>query len=113
VTVSEEGVVIHDRFESTSRRERLFEWSFILEGTQRDPGAADDGTIHLRHSLEPLEFLLRFAQGWSEPRALSPVRISTGYGRSHTGTRVSVRAIEPGDWTRVTILTSTHLKERS
>jgi hypothetical protein len=112
VTVSEEGVVIHDRFESTSRRERLFEWSFILEGTHRDSGAVDDGTVRLKHSLEPLELLLRFARGWSEPRTLGPVRISTGYGRSHTGTRVFVRAIEPGDWTRVTVLKSTPLKER-
>lgn len=113
VAVSEEGVIIRDSFESKSRRERLFEWSFILQGTQTPSSAADDGAVRLRHSQAPIEFLLRFAQGWSEPCTLSPARISTSYGRSHAGTRVSVRAIEPGDWTRVTVLMSTHLKERS
>lgn len=109
VLVSPEGVVIHDSFESRSPRERLFEWSFILEGKEIAPDVADDGIVRFRHLQTPREFSLRFSQGWRAPWSLRPVRISSGYAESHEGTRLSIRSIERGDWTRVTILSPAEL----
>lgn len=101
IRLDEDGLVIKDSLKMDDIGERLMEWSFIFDAFVLEDKLKQEGSAIFRSRCAPERFIYFSCDGTpSDWFKLCPIRISTSYGRCHSGWQICVRRLvhQSGIW---------------